>query len=451
MKPQNTSNNLGENQLFQSRLDQILDPRHPLFTLALSINWQKFETDFGKYFVEYKGRPGLPIRLVVGLHYLKYAYNVSDERVVEQFVENPYWQYFCGFEFFQHRFPCDPTSLTKWRNRIGVEGVEKLLKETIATAQKEEIINEKEFTIVNVDTTVQEKAVSFPTDARLYHKARITMVRAAKKRGIQLRQTYRRVGKLAFIRQGRYSHAKQPKRARRETKKLLILLGRVVRDIRRKKENPDTELELLLQRAEKLLQQKRHDKNKLYSFHAPEVECIAKGKAHKKYEFGCKVSIVSTNKNNWVIGIDALHGNPYDAHTLKESINQAEKLSGVRAKEVYVDQGYKGIKNHPEDLNVNLSNKSRKNMTITTKKKMNRRNAIEPIISHIKFDHRLDRNFLKGRVGDQINALLAGAGFNLRKLLRAFFLFSKFFFERLYFFVSFRDKNQVLGIEIFAF
>ena len=144
MKPQNTSNNLGENQLFQSRLDQILDPRHPLFTLALSINWQKFETDFGKYFVEYKGRPGLPIRLVVGLHYLKYTYNVSDERVVEQFVENPYWQYFCGFEFFQHRFPCDPTSLTKWRNRIGVEGVEKLLKETIATAQKEEIINEKE-------------------------------------------------------------------------------------------------------------------------------------------------------------------------------------------------------------------------------------------------------------------------------------------------------------------
>ena len=369
MKSQKSSQNTGEIQLFQSRLDQILDPRHPLFKLSLSIDWKSFEIEFGKYFVENKGRPGLPIRLVVGLHYLKFTYNVSDERVVEQFIENPYWQFFCGYEFFQHRLPCEPTSLTKWRNRVGADGVEKLLKETISLAKRADIITENEFTRINVDTTVQEKAIAFPTDARLYHKARVTLVREAKKRSIKLRQSYERVGKLSLIKQGRYSHASQPKRSRKETKKLLILLGRVTRDIRRKAGNPDLGFEALLQRAEKLIQQKRNNKNKIYSFHAPEVECIVKGKAHKKYEFGCKVSIVSTSKNNWIVGAEALHGNPYDAHTLKGAIDQAEKLSGKRAIEAFVDQGYKGIKNHPEDIIVNLSNKSRKKNDHHTEKK----------------------------------------------------------------------------------
>ena len=431
MKSQKTTKELGENQLFQSRLDQILDTRHPLFTLAKAIDWNYFENEFGRYFVEHQGRPGLPIRLVIGLHYLKYTFNVSDERVVEQFIENPYWQYFCGYEFFQHKFPCNPTSLTKWRNRVGADGIEMLLQETISMAKRENIISEKEFTAVSVDTTVQEKAIAFPTDARLYHKARVTLVREARKRNIKLRQSYKRVGKLALIKQGRYSHASQPKRARRETKKLLILLGRVTRDIRKKEVNPDIALEALLQRAEKLFQQKRNDKNKLYSFHEPEVECIAKGKVHKKYEFGCKVSVVSTIKNNWITGIQALHENPYDGHTLKSSIEQSERLSGKKVFEVFVDLGYKGNKNYPEGITVNLSNKSRKKMKTAQKKKMNRRNAIEPIISHIKFDHRMIRNFLKGTNGDKVNALLAGAAFNLRKILRAFFLFPKFIFGKL--------------------
>src|SRR5512136_2274144 len=362
MRPRNLEGLGDQGDLFRAHLSQILNRNHPLYVLGNQIDWSIFEQEFGPLYVENFGRPGLPIRLVVGLHYLKYAYNESDESVVERFLENPYWQYFCGFEYFQHEFPLDPTTLVKWRKRIGPKGMEKLLQVTIETAKSKGHVTEKHLERVNVDTTVQEKAIAFPTDARLYHKARRILVRLAKRLGIDLRQSYERLGKSAFIMQGRYSHARQTKRAKREQKKLRLYLGRVIRDIERKCSEPTDLLATMLERAKLIFSQKRNDTNKLYSLQAPEVECIAKGKVHKKYEFGCKVSLVSTSKDSWIVGVQALHGNPYDGHTLKGALAQAQQLTGWRPESAYCDKGYKGEPKVIEETVVHLANRKKKSM-----------------------------------------------------------------------------------------
>jgi IS5 family transposase len=216
-------------------LKDFLNAAHPLYRLGGVVNWAHFERQFGKCYADEMGRPALATRLVVGLHYLKYLYNVSDEVVVASWVENPYWQYFCGREYFEHEFPCDPTSLVKWRQRVGVEGSEKLLKESLAAAQREAVLTATEIKRVNVDTTVQEKAIAFPTDARLYHKARQALVRVARSCNFKLRQSYVRLGKRALVNQGRYGAARQLKRARRETRKLRTYLGRGLRNVERGK------------------------------------------------------------------------------------------------------------------------------------------------------------------------------------------------------------------------
>ena len=419
MQPKLPPDTRPQPDLFRSRLDNMLNRRHPLYRLAHKIDWGFFEKEFGPLYVEKVGRPGLPIRLLVGLHFLKHAFGESDESVVERFVENPYWQYFCGFEYFQHIFPLDPTSLVRWRKRIKPEGMEKLLQETIATAQRGDLLRKSDVARVNADTTVQEKAIAFPTDARLYHKMRRALVTASRREGIELRQSYERLGKQALLRQGRYGHARQPKRSKRETKRLRTYLGRVMRDIRRKCPKPEGRLTNLLSTAEKIFRQKRNDSDKVYSVHAPEVECIAKGKAHKKYEFGCKVPVVTTSRGNWVVGIDALHGNPFDGHTLKRSIGQAERLTGWTVTDVFCDRGYKGAQQTLPEKAVHMT--ARKNKAI--RRWLKRRAAIEPIIGHLKSDNRMDRNHLKGGDGDRVNAILAGCGFNLRKLLRSFFTF----------------------------
>jgi IS5 family transposase len=400
------------------RLALIVSHEHPLYRLAEAIDWPRFETEFGARYAESVGRPGLPTRLMIGLHYLKYLFDESDESVVEKFIENPYWQFFCGGLYFEHELPCHPTSLVKWRRRIGPQGMEKLLTETLSTAKRERALTESEFKRVNVDTSVQEKAIAFPTDARLYHKARRALVRAATKAGINLRQTYVRLGKQALARQGRYAHARQMKRARRETKRLRLYLGRVIRDIRRKCAKPRAVLKLLLERAQRILGQQRHDTKKLYSMHSPEVECIAKGKAHKPYEFGCKVALVTTSKTNWVVAIDAVHSNPYDGATLSPALKQVERITAVRPIAAFVDRGFKGAVHHPEGVAVYVS--GRKRLTRTLKALLRRRSAIEPVIGHLKQDHRMERNHLRGRDGDRINAMLTGCGFNLRKLWRFF-------------------------------
>ncbi len=417
MRPKKPKSEL---ELYQSHLEQILDHDHPLFKLAHQIDWASFEAEFGPLYDPGRGRPGLSIRLMVGLHYLKHAFDESDESVVARFLENPYWQYFCGLEYFQHRLPLDPTSLVKWRKRVGKKGIEKLFAETIETAKRQKLLKRQDLEKVNVDTTVQEKAIAFPTDARLYHKMRLRLVREADKRGIELRQSYPRLGKRALARQGRYAHARQMKRAAKETRRLKTYLGRVMRDLERKAPSGDAELEQLLVLAERIYTQQRRDKNKAYSVHAPEVECIAKGKVHKKYEFGCKVGVATTSKKNWIVGVEDYHGNPYDGHTLKSAIAQVQRLTGWTPKEVFCDMGYRGH-DAGETTQVHLVGRRKKKLSRTLRKWFKRRAAIEPIIGHLKSDNRMQRNHYQGITGDAVNATLSAAGFNFRKLL-AFFL-----------------------------
>lgn len=410
-KPESTP----QEDIFRMKLEQLLNQRHELYRLARQVDWSSFEERFGALYAE-AGRPGVPVRLMVGLHYLKHAFNESDESVVARWVENPYWQYFCGEEYFTHRLPIDPSQMTRFRARIGASGCELMLKQTVQTGLATRTVAVASLAVVNVDTTVQEKAIAFPTDARLYHKARAALVREARHAGIELRQSYVRVGKIALVSQSRYARAKQMRRARREQRRLKVYLGRVMRDIERKA-NPEQRERLsgLLDIGRRIYTQQRHDRGKVYSVHAPEVECIAKGKAHKPYEFGVKVGVVSTSKESFVLGMQALHGAPYDGHTLRSSLQQVRRLTGVAVNEAYVDRGYRG--HRIKSLKVRIAGSSR-NAAVSIRKKLKRRNAIEPVIGHMKSDGRLDRNFLKGRVGDAMNALLCGAGHNLRKILR---------------------------------
>jgi IS5 family transposase len=382
------------------------------------LNWAQFERQFGKFYAEGLGRPALATRLVVGLHYLKYLYNVSDEGVVASWVENPYWQYFCGVEYFTHEVPCDPSSLVKWRQRVGVAGSEKLLKESLAAAQREAVLSPAEVKQVHGDTTVQEKAIAFPTDARLSHKARHAVVQVARSCNFKVRQRYIRLGKRALVNQGRYGAARQRKRARRETRKLRIYLGRVLRNVERGKLKLSAKQTQIVSIAQRIFTQQRTDHGKVYSVHAPEVECIAKGKAHKHYEFGCKVQIVTTSRQSWIVGIDAAHDNPYDGATLKPALTQVKRMTGVRPEEAFVDKGFRGQRYHPKGLAVYIT--GRRHLTPQLRKLLKRRSAIEPVIGHTKHDHGMDRNYLLGKVGDRINALLSGCAWNLKKLWRHF-------------------------------
>jgi len=406
--------------LFKSRLDQIIDLKHPLVILSKRLDWSVFEQEFGSTYHNSDGRPGAPIRVYVGLHYLKHTYNESDESVLARFIENPYWQYFCGYEYFQHSNPIDPSSMTRFRKRIGWEAIELLLKELLSTATREGYLKARDLEHVNVDTTVQEKAISFPTDAKLYYKMREDLVSYAKEHSIDLRQNYRRLSKQALIKQGRYAHAKQFKRAGRQTKQLKTYLGRVYRDIQRKREEQDEHLEHLLKLSERLLSQEKHSKNKLYSIHAPEVECISKGKSHKRYEFGCKVGLATTSKRNWIVGVRAFHNNPYDGHTLDETLKNVESLTGIQVKNTYVDLGYRGHNYEGEGQVHIVDSRKMKKLTRSVRNWFKRRSAIEPVIGHIKSDNRMQRNQLKGQEGDYINAILSACGFNMRKLIAVF-------------------------------
>jgi len=406
--------------LFRNRLDQIINMKHELILLAQRIDWSYFDKEFGTFYVEKKGRPGKPIRLMVGLHYLKQAFDESDESVLYCFLQSPYWQYFCGYEHFQKELPIDPSSLTRFRKRLGPEGIEHLLKELLSTAKRTGQLKKSHLNKVNVDTTVQEKAITFPTDAKLYFRMRTLLVKAAGERGIILRQNYNKVAKKSLSRQSGYARARQFRRARKMTRQLKTYLGRVHRDIERKTVGPDNELQQLLGLSSRLQAQQKESKNKIYSLHAPEVECISKGKAHKRYEFGCKVGLVTSSRDNWVLGIQAFHGNPYDGHTLKGSLKQVKKLTGWNAKEVYVDLGYRGhgIKGDTKVHIVNFRTMAKKVRSV--KRWFKRRAAIEPVIAHLKQDNGMQRNHLHGEEGDKINALLSACGFNMRKLLKVF-------------------------------
>ena len=411
-----------QSELFGARLSELLNPEHPLYVLAERVDWSQFDVAIDACYADEIGRPGVNTRLMVGLLYLKHAFDESDESVVARWVENPYWQFFCGLCYMQHELPIDPSSLSRWRKRVGAERLEKLLEATIRTALTMKAMRPQELAKVNVDTTVQEKAIAFPTDARLYHKMRMALVRRAQSLGIRLRQNYRFKGKQLLAKQGRYAHARQMKRAAKMTRGLKTILGRVLRDIQRKAPSiqgriADEPLRELVVLAERLLAQTRTSKNKIYSVHAPEVECLAKGKAHKRYEFGCKASVAATSKSNWIVGAHALHGNPYDGHTLEDAIGQVERLTGHSPQDVMVDQGYRGH-GYEGPTSVHVVRTIPKRATRTLRRMLKRRAAIEPTIGHMKSDNRMNRNYLTGREGDKINTLLSAAGYNLRKLLR---------------------------------
>jgi IS5 family transposase len=417
----------GEQDLFRSRLDQIIDLRHPLVKLARETDWAFLARTFGEAYTDGPGQPPLPTRLMAGLIILKYTHDLSDEALCERWVENPYYQYFCGEEFFQHELVLDRSSLSNWRKRMGEEKVRALLQESLSIATKTGAVKPSQLSEVIVDTTVQPKNVMFPTDARLLNRAREILVRLAKAYSVDLRQSYTRVGKLALIKHQRFAHAKQFKRANRSLKKLRTYLGRVIRDIARKIEG-DAWLEEMvfgsvLSLARRVRDQRAHQRGpKVYSLHALEVECIGKGKAHRPYEFGVKVSVATTlahaNGGQFVTHVKALPGNPYDGHTLKTVIPDMEALVGNTIERAFTDKGYRGHNAPPNyKFRVFIAGQRRR-MTPKIKREMRRRSAIEPVIGHMKAEHRMGRNYLWYRQGDAINAVLAAAGYNFSLLIR---------------------------------
>lgn len=412
-----------QGSLFSVSLERICDPDQSLIRLARAIDWSAFEEAFGPLYCEDNGRPGKPIRLMVGLAILKAMFGESDEGLVEKWVQNPYWQYLCGETEFQHEFPIEPTMMGKWRKRVAAAGLEKLLTESIAAGLKTGAIRRAHLVRVNVDTTVQEKAIAFPTDSRLYHRMREKLVDEASRLGVELRQSYRRKSKRSLVMNGRYRHARQSKRANRELRRLKTYFGRVLRDLERKTQGieRDQRFSRHLALAWRLWHQKRDDRGKLYSLHAPEVECIAKGKVRVKYEFGCKVSFVTSSRGNFFLGAQALHGNPYDGHTLNGALAQVDRLipkGAPKADEAFVDLGYRG--HGVAGKTVHVVGRNQKRATPSLRRWMRRRAAIEPLIGHAKNDGGDARNHLLGREGDQMNAILMAVGFNFRKIARRF-------------------------------
>ena len=412
--------------LFRPALDEIIDLGHPLARLAQEIDWGFLDARFGSVYRAGPGQPPLPTRLVAGLFILKHMHDLSDEVLCARWLENPYYQYFCGEESFCHKQPFDRSSLSRWRRRLGEEQLTALLAESLSVAHGTGALATKDLERVAVDTTVQPKAIAFPTDARLLHKAIVMLGKQAKQHGVALRQSYVRVAKRAALMAGRYSHAKQFKRYNGRLRFLRTRLGRLSRDIRRKTAHDAAlrqALAIPLARADQIARQKQRQRGwKLYSWHAPEVECIGKGKAKAPYEFGCKVSVATPvtkpKGGQFVLHAKALHGNPYDGHTLGPVIAATEALTGVEVQRIHVDKGYRGH-NHPHRFRVWISGQVRR-VTKTIRREMRRRAAVEPVIGHLKAEHRMERNYLKGREGDRANAVLAATGYNFALLIRWF-------------------------------
>ena len=452
---------------FRARLDAMVDNLHALVVLAGRLPWAQIEQVLKPYFarktlpqgqvlthdllgehpVEFgggissAGRPRLPIRLMASLLYLKHAFNLSDEELVQRWSENVFWQFFSGMDYFEPRLPCDATQLGRFRSAIGEEGLEQLLKATIETAVEIKAIKPAELERVIVDSTVQEKAIAHPVDSRLLEIARHQVVKAAKAVGIALKQTFAAEGKTLRRKAGGYAHAKQFKRLRKAVKRQRTILGVVMREVQRKLDaqavvaavaadgpaltpaDPaaPSPLKTLLERAERIRTQQRNDKNKLYALHAPEVECIGKGKASKPYEFGVKVSLAVTHQQGLMVGARAFCGNPFDGHTLAPQLEQTTNLLqdlGVKPRQVIVDLGYRGV--DADNPGIEIIHRGKyKTLTALQRRWLKRRQAIEPLIGHTKSDHRLDRCWLKGAIGDALHAISCAAGYNIRWLLRA--------------------------------
>lgn len=441
---------MATNDFFRARLETMIDLRHPLAVLTSRMPWASIESSLTPLFtrkpgkgklrgdadlfgqsvqlagvVSPAGRPRLPIRLMVALLYLKHAYNESDESVVERWSQDVYFQFFSGNEFFEPRLPCDATQIGRFRRVLGEAGVEQLLKTTIEAAVAMHAVKKTDLERVIVDSTVQEKAIAHPTDSRLLDVARRKVVSLAKRAGVALKQTFERECKVLRRKAGGYAHAKQFKRLRRVVKRQRTILGIVLREVRRKMvaldEAATAKLETWLVRAERIQRQKPKDKNKLYALHAPEAECISKGKSRRPYEFGVKVSLAVTHRHGLMVGARAFPGNPYDGHTLAEQLEQTTNLLqdlGAKPTTAVVDLGYRGVDDEVGAVEVIHRGKYRK-LTPLQKRWLKRRQAIEPAIGHTKQDNGMQRCWLKGSEGDALHAVLCAAGFNIRWLMRA--------------------------------
>jgi transposase, IS5 family len=398
---------------FYSTFEEQLSRKHPLYILANRINWQQFDEAFKELYCLDNGRPAKPIRLMVSLLILKHIRNLSDESVVEQWAENAYYQYFSGERCFAARVPCEATELVHFRKRIGEKGMELILKESIRINGKDADENQG-----TIDTTVQEKNITFPTDNKLHRKIIRKCVAIAEKEDIVLRQRYSRTLKKLLLDQRFRYHPKNYGKARKADRKVKTIAGRLVRELERKLPAGLYATELAL--FNKVLSQQRHDHDKIYSLHEPHVQCISKGKEHKKYEFGSKVSIIATKNSGVIIGAINIEKNDYDAHTLDPALEQQQRLTGHVLKEAFVDRGYRGIKqvrgtviHTPKPFDQKLSLYKQQKM----KKGFRRRAAIEPRISHLKTDYRLSRNFYRGIFGDNINIMLAAAAMNFKRMM----------------------------------
>jgi len=408
------SPNQDQGNMFLPILKEIINPEHELVILSHKIDWSTFENEFSELY-SHTGQPGVPVRMMVGLLLLKRIYNLGDETVMEQWLQNPYFQYFCGESEFQWKYPCDPSDLVHFRKRVGKAGIEKIFQLSVDTRKDE--IKTKD---VLVDTTAQEKNITYPTDAKLLIKAIKLCNKIAERENIKQRQNYKRTIKKLLLKQRFAHHPKRRKEAKAALRKLKTIAGRLVRELER--ELGEIALGVYseqLKNCNKIISQKKTDKNKIYSLHEPDVACIAKGKAHKKFEFGSKVSFAVVPGVNIIVGVQNFNGNPNDTITLKPTLEHVEKISGIKFKNAIVDRGYKGQKkvNDITIVSPKPPNAKQPYSKATMRKKCRKRAAIEPVIGHVKHDCRMQRNYLKGDIGNDINALLAAAGFNFRGLL----------------------------------
>lgn len=399
-----------------STLADMLNPRHPLYQLANKINWQLFEDSFSKFYSE-KGRPGKPIRLMCGLLILKHIRNISDESVVEQWSENAYYQYFCGMEQFCIVQPCTPSELVHFRNRIKEEGLELILAESIRV--NEDSNDDSHHKTAFIDSTVQEKNVTYPTDAKLHKKIISKVLKLVKKLKLPLRQSYTFVLKGIYRDQRFRNHPKNRSKALKADRRLRTIAGRLVRELKRNL-GENKEYDDLIALFEKVLLQKKTSKQKIYSLHEPEVQCISKGKEHKKYEFGNKVSIIRS-ESGLILGAKSFR-NEYDGHTIEESLEQVKRLTGKTILKLAGDRGYRGKKeiNGTEIVIPSTPKSSDSSYQKKQKHKLFcKRAGIEPTIGHLKSDFRLGRNFYKGVFGDAVNVILAAAAYNFKRAMRA--------------------------------
>ena len=406
-----------QKNLFKPHLVDFINTQHELVLLAKKIDWDYFEESFSKFYSR-TGRPSMPIRFMVGCLLLKRIYNLGDETLAKSWVRDPYMQYFCGMDHFEHEFPCDPSDFVHFRNRIRKEGIEKIFFYSVSIHGKD--ANES---VVLSDTTVQENNTTFPTDAKLAKKIIDKLNKIAQKENVNQRQTYKRVSKQLLRDTHNASYPKRAKKAKKAAKKLNTIAGRLLRELDRKLDKKH--FEKYAQEFEKyfkILNQKRKDKNKIYSIHKPFTACIAKGKAHRQYEFGNKIGLTVSKKNLIITSIKSFEGNPHDSRTIEPLLDQLKNNNQPLPKEVVYDRGGKGVNQIGATKISTPDYRPLKRDTVYQKrakrKKFRRRAAIEPVIGHLKTDHRMQQNYLSGKNSPQINAFLAAAGWNLKKMMQ---------------------------------